>query len=191
MTDTKETRLRPSKSADERAAGHNKGPEDGYYGIEPVKAATGTGGLKVIKASMQMPAKIPCRECPLRKDAAPGFLGGYTPEMYLDALFSPASLACHCSKGFHEGDIAKQRHCTGVAGFRANMNLRTGTSADRAIHAVIEGYPRNLREDFFENPTQFYNHHKPAQLAIERAGGMKRVAAIYPGDWGHDQEDSL
>jgi hypothetical protein len=156
----------------------------GYYGNKPIKSDVGFGGFIRTKDHMKPPAKIPCRECPLRRDAAPGFLGGYTPEMYIAVLHSPASLACHCSKGFHTGEIGKQRHCTGVAGYRANVGILRGAAADTATRAM-ENYPRDLTEDFFSSPEEFYAHHKPGQTTSRQDGNP------YPLDWGHDQDDEL
>lgn len=135
----------------------------GYYGNQPIKAEMGTGGLHLSPAQMQDPLPVPCVECPLRRDSAPGYLGGYTPEMYVEVLHSPASLACHCSPGFHEGDIGRQRHCTGVAAYRANVGhiaqvngIPTGAhDATRKIGADPDTY--------FNSPAEFCDHHKPGQ----------------------------
>lgn len=133
------------------------------FGKGTEKAATGTGGLMMIKATMQAPMKTPCAECPLRRDSAAGYLGGYTPEMYLDALHGPASIACHKSPGFQQGDIASQRHCTGVAAYRANVGHVCHvdgqlTGAEGASHLVGPD-----KEHFFDTPESFVAHHGAAQ----------------------------
>jgi hypothetical protein len=136
----------------------------------PLKDKSGTrhtkadhGGMKIMRARMKLAVSDPCPECPLRRDSTQGYLGGYSPEMYIDVLHSAASIACHSSKGFKEGDIARQRHCTGVAAFRANVGYV----------AAIDGHPALAhqstlligadRERYFASDAEFVAHHKPGQ----------------------------
>jgi hypothetical protein len=141
----------------------NKRIKGGYYGNRPVKAGQGNGGLKLAQSPMQLPLSQPCKECPLRRDAMPGYLGGYTPEMYIEVLHSPASIACHSSPGFHKGDIGRQRSCTGVAAFRANVDhiCQIGgvtTHAQNATDAIGKD-----TDKFFATDQEFIDHHKPGQ----------------------------
>lgn len=141
----------------------------GYYGNRPVKAEQGTGGIALTEEHMQHACPVPCVECPLRRDSAPGYLGGYTPEMYLEVLHSPASIACHSSPGFHEGDIGRQRHCTGVAAYRANvgwiasirhpdMPMLVPTLAHESTRLI--GHDE---ETYFASAQEFVDHHRPGQ----------------------------
>lgn len=135
----------------------------GYFGRKPIKQSEGNGGLKVASVPMGSPLRQPCKECPLRRDSKPGYLGGYTPEMYIEILHSPASIACHSSPGFHEGDISRQRACTGVAAFRANVGHICEyhghvTHAQLATEIIGED-----RERFFATDDEFVAHHKPGQ----------------------------
>lgn len=123
------------------------------YGAVPDKAAEGTGGLYLGPAFKQ-PAAQTCIECPLRRDATPGHLGGYTPEMYIEALHSMASIACHMDPGFKRREF---RHCTGVCGYRANVDHATGLVADYATEAV------GKRQDVFASAAEFVAHHKKGQ----------------------------
>jgi hypothetical protein len=150
--------LRPAKTGEEHA---------GYYGSAPVKAEQGTGGLALSARPMGLPAPTPCRECPLRRDSAPGYLGGYTPEMYLKVMHGPASIACHSSPGFHEGDVGRQRHCTGVAAYRANVGhicqvIGHTTGAQSATEAIGPD-----RDTYFATPEEFTAHHAPGQVPKE------------------------
>lgn len=106
---------------------------------------------------MQVARKTACAECPLRRDSVPGYLGGYSPEMYLDALHGDVSLACHSSPGFKEGTIETQHVCTGVAGYRANVGHVAFSAAHESTIAIGED------DRFFASPAEFYNHHKPGQ----------------------------
>lgn len=136
----------------------------GIYDNSTVKEATGNGGIQLVRKGMQLALPVPCVECPLRRDSAPGYLGGYTPEMYVEILHGPASIACHCSPGFHEGDIPRQRHCTGVAAFRANVgHIAAVHGLVSAAHlSTVEVGPD--REVFFASDEEFVAHHKPGQV---------------------------
>jgi len=140
----------------------------GYYGNKPVKAEQGTGGLATAPEPMKPACATPCVECPLRRDSAPGYLGGYTPEMYVEVLHSPASLACHSSPGFHEGDIGRQRHCTGVAAYRANVGYIASVPVPglglipTAAHESTQLIGHD-EENYFASAAEFVAHHKPGQ----------------------------
>lgn len=151
-------KLRPSTPGDK---------QKGYYGSKPLKEGQETP-IMLTPKGMQRAIKTPCVECPFRRDSASGFLGGYTPEMYLEAAISPASLACHRSPGFHEGDIEKQRVCTGLAAFRANIGYiasiehPSGGIIPTAAHASTQ-FVGSDDEIYFGTEEEFYNHHKPGQ----------------------------
>lgn len=107
-------------------------------------------------------ALTPCVECPLRLDSEPGALGGYTPDMYVEVLHGPADVACHCSKGFAEGDLDRQRSCTGVAAYRASTGAGTAHPLSRARAAVkrVTDDPRQIAvEACFKSEEAFRAHH--------------------------------
>lgn len=109
-----------------------------------------------------------CRECPFRRDSAPGYLGGYSPEMYLDAVLSPQSLSCHCSPGFHDRVIETQLHCTGLAAFRANLGwiasvrLPNGMTVPSNAHKSTQAVGCDT-EQYFATCDEFYQHHTAGQ----------------------------
>jgi len=124
-----------------------------------------TGGL-VAAPAMKDCTQALCVECPLRRDAVPGYLGGYSPEMYLAVLHSPASIACHMTPGFRERDISRQHHCTGVAAYRANVGhiaqidgTPTGAHRSTQISGQLPGVPERV----FASPQEFFDHHAPGQ----------------------------
>jgi hypothetical protein len=133
----------------------------------PGKAREGFGGIKAVPQQMQPATRTACAECPGRTDSHAGYLGGYTPEMYIQMIYSPASVACHSSPGFRTGDIAKQRHCTGVCAVRANWDvdkmLNPRNSAAIAAMIVRDTYGPDLKADFFATPAEFVEHHKKGQ----------------------------
>lgn len=113
------------------------------------------------------PPRKPCVECPLRKDANPGALGGWTPTMYLTGLHGPADIACHMSSGFADGsgDHKRQKSCAGVAAYRASVGwlehgaggahpLSTAVSAAKAMTDNEEGKALS-----FADPNEFILHH--------------------------------
>lgn len=122
-----------------------------------------TGGMQRVAKGMKVARKASCAECPLRRDSIAGYLGGYSPEMYLDVLHGDASLACHSSKGFHQGTIETQHVCTGVAAYRANVGHVCFSTAHDSTVAIGED-----REHYFGSPSEFHDHHAPGQTS--RAG---------------------
>lgn len=139
----------------------------GYYGSKPIKEQEGTGGVVATSRTMKPALVSPCVECPLRKDSASGYLGGYTPEMYLEILYSPASIACHSSPGFHEGVIETQRHCTGVAAFRANVGYVCSVPTPHGLVPTTAHESTKLigsdTEHYFDTPEAFVEHHRKGQ----------------------------
>lgn len=103
-------------------------------------------------------AKEPCRECPLRRDSIPGYLGGYSWVNYLEIMHSDADIACHMSPGFHQRDLSRQRACTGVAAYRANVSkLPRGGKGRESVLLIGQN-----REDFFGSAIEFAIHHRSA-----------------------------
>lgn len=137
----------------------------GYYGNKVVKKDT--GGIVMHPVGMQVAIKTPCVECPFRRDSAPGYLGGYSPNMYMDVVLSPASLACHKSEGFHEGEIEKQRHCTGLAAFRANLGWIASVDVGGVLVPTIAHASTKIvgadQEVYFGTATEFIEHHTKGQ----------------------------
>lgn len=113
-----------------------------------------------------MPTNKVCVECPFRKDSTPGHLGGYTPDMYVEALRSPASIACHMSPGFYAGDHSTQHHCTGLAIMRDKSNYPTVPLVNGAQTAVIYTRARAAQEQrdvVFDTLLDFHKHHSEGQ----------------------------
>ena len=125
-----------------------------------------TGGIVASRVPMKPCKPVLCIECPLRRDAAPGYLGGYTPEMYLDAMHSPASIACHMSPGFQDRDVSRQHHCTGVAAYRANVGHIAqvgGVPTHAHLSTQIAGQAPDVPENVFSSPEEFVSYHMPHQ----------------------------
>ncbi len=86
--------------------------------------------------------KKPCHDCPWRRTAMPGWLGGDTPAAWVAEAHSDNVIECHTRLGVQ---------CAGAAIYRANV---CKTSRDTSVlrlpsaHAVV-----------FSSPTEFMLHH--------------------------------
>lgn len=63
----------------------------------------------------------PCNECPWRRNSAPGWLGPYDAQKWLDIAHGEAPIACHqtiCEDESWEGGVLQ---CKGAAIFRHNL----------------------------------------------------------------------
>lgn len=101
---------------------------------------------KLIEFGQGPEAKVqitqPCTDCPMARDALPGWLGGATPQEYRQLAHSDAVVACHV-----HGNV----QCAGMAIYRRNVCKRTD--------------PPNLtlpadRVKVFAHPGEFLAHHE-------------------------------
>lgn len=100
---------------------------------------------KLISREEGQPAKkllqAPCSDCPMRRDALPGWLGGATPEEYRRLAHSDEQVECHV----HHGS-----RCAGMAIYRTNV-CKWQPSED-ALPADTE--------KVFSTPMEFLAHHE-------------------------------
>ncbi len=63
-----------------------------------------------------------CKECPYRKQSAPGYLGeaSFNPELFLGQLDGPLLHPCHLSVDFETEDYSKASYCQGALQFAKN-----------------------------------------------------------------------
>ena len=97
--------------------------------------------------------KKPCSDCPWRRDALPGWLGGHTANNFLLAAHGEDRIDCHV-----HGDV----QCAGAAIYRANM---CKSPRDRSL-LTLRSNPR----DVFASPSQFRDHHARPQLTGKEKG---------------------
>ncbi len=89
--------------------------------------------------------KVPCSDCPLRKDSVSGWLGGTgTPEDWVAMMHGEARVNCHAVTGGWQ--------CAGVAIYRTNV---AKNPRDKSLLVL----PAD-REKVFVTPQQFVDHHK-------------------------------
>lgn len=82
----------------------------------------------------------PCTDCPMRRDALPGWLGGASAEEYRQLAHSDIEVDCHV----HEGSP-----CAGMSIYRTN---------------TCKWQPKELKlpadhEAVFSGPVEFLEHH--------------------------------
>jgi hypothetical protein len=82
-----------------------------------------------------------CSDCPMRRDALNGWLGGSTPEEYGHLAHSDQVVGCHAIKG---------TQCAGIAIYRRNVCKST-----QAPNIKLEAD----RETVFANRQEFLDHH--------------------------------
>jgi len=80
--------------------------------------------IKTMKSGL----KEPCRDCPFRREAAPGWLGEETPEGFMWTVMSDAAMPCHCTIDYEDPDWkesfvanGKAEHCAGALIFFSNI----------------------------------------------------------------------
>lgn len=127
------------------------------------------------------PTHRPCIECPLRRTATPGYLGGYSAMQYLDVLHGIADIACHLSPGF-PADFSGQRSCTGVAMYRANCEI---APLARNAAAAVDHVGKDAAT-VFTSPVEFLCHHTgkgikelAEMLVVSNAETLARLVLIF------------
>lgn len=87
----------------------------------------------------------PCSDCPWRRDSIKGWLGGMTPEEWLDAIHGMGDtfIDCHTING---------PQCAGAAIYRANISKLPR-------NPMILQLPKD-KESVFSTPMEFLKHHK-------------------------------
>lgn len=83
----------------------------------------------------------PCSDCPMRRDALKGWLGGYSPEEYAHLCHSDMVVECHAHPG---------SRCAGVSIYRRNT-----CKWEPAEHQLPKDH-----EKVFSNRMQFLEHHE-------------------------------
>lgn len=102
---------------------------------------------------MKLKHKVPCSECPWRKCAPAGWLGGYTPEKYTDAVGGNEVPACHNKDFGPKSD--KTAMCVGALAVIANS-----CSIPHKTPGGLEARNKiGRRDDCFAHYALFYQHH--------------------------------
>lgn len=87
--------------------------------------------------------RAPCSDCPFRRDAPPGWLGGNTPETFVAIAHTDQKYNCHTKVG---------PQCAGLAIYRANV-CKVPREED------VLRLPGNT-EHVFSTDEEFLAHHR-------------------------------
>lgn len=87
--------------------------------------------------------RAPCHDCPWRREALPGWLGGSTADQWLADAHGEGLALCH---------TCGNQQCAGMAIYRANV-------AKTPRHAVLLRLPAD-RDKVFATPNEFKEHHE-------------------------------
>lgn len=93
--------------------------------------------------------KKPCHDCPWRRVALPGWLGGAEPTDWIADAHGEARIACHTVVG------DPQPQCVGAAIYRANNHK---LPRDRTILRAEANH-----DTVFSSPGEFMEHHVSLQ----------------------------
>jgi hypothetical protein len=99
----------------------------------------------------------PCKECPWRCDSPQGYLGGWTPEQYADAVNEGVIPACHM-KDYGPLD-PRTAFCAGAASalaYSATSPRETEAGQAGARDFVAKVGPHKYT---FSNAGRFYKYH--------------------------------
>ncbi len=102
---------------------------------------------------MRLKHTEPCRECPWRRVAPVGWLGGHPPELYPDAVANNEVPPCHMS----DRDTVDPDHvamCAGALATMSNACILPREPEERTARATV-----GERDDCFASPAAFYRHH--------------------------------
>lgn len=95
----------------------------------------------------------PCRECPWRREAAPGWLGPYDASEWIELAHSDAPIACHRTVEVDDEWDGHVRQCAGAATYRRNICKRP-----RDPEVAVADQPDT--ESIFGLPHEFMEHHE-------------------------------
>lgn len=71
--------------------------------------------------SLPESTKVPCNECPWRRDSTPGHLGPHSAEQWILGVHGEGAIACHMTITDQNWDDPGMRQCAGAAQFRKNV----------------------------------------------------------------------
>lgn len=107
----------------------------------------------------------PCSECPYRRRAPPGWLGGHPVEVYAEHIRRQAPVACH--KTVRSDGQGQPHLCTGWA-----QALNNGVSTPRDDQLAAEVAKAGTNPEVFSWAAEFEKHHNQ-DLGAWVAGRLK------------------
>lgn len=109
----------------------------------------------------------PCKECPFRRVAAPGWLGGGTVDEWMsDLTFGDCAFVCHMAEA-----KGKRHFCAGsMIHFRNNLK----TPRDPAFADMVMRFAKDT-ERVFMWAHEFQQHHAAGPLALKRPSASAKA----------------
>jgi len=105
--------------------------------------------------------KTPCRECPFRKDSAPGWLGSYTPQEVMEVVVNDGPFLCHSRVDYDDDDwddedaLAVHEECAGSMIFARRLcKLSRDREKSRGQMQVDKDFP------ILFPAAEFIQHHE-------------------------------
>lgn len=105
--------------------------------------------------------KVPCKECPWRKNAPQGYVGGHNPEWYADVVSDNQVPSCHLRD--NGPNNPKTGYCVGALHTISNASISPHDPKERAAAKEVGG-----NSDCFEHPSLFYNYHTKGGIYVSR-----------------------
>lgn len=87
--------------------------------------------------------RVPCSDCPFRRNSLPGWLGTQSPEQFIQRAHGEYTYNCH---------VINNQQCAGMAVYRANVCKKPRYEGALTL-------PKNPVV-VFASPKEFLEHHK-------------------------------
>jgi len=114
-------------------------------------------------ASYRPACDKPCKECPFRRKAMPGWLGRGTPQSFVIEISLERPLPCHLTIDYEDKNWLKKWEGQRIGSICAGSLIM---SANMAKLPRDPGFPR-MKSDHdlvFSSPHEFITHHENAQV---------------------------
>ena len=104
--------------------------------------------------------KVPCKECPFRKDSMKGWLADYTPMQLHSFVMSESPFPCHMTHQEEVSfkDAAELPLCNGALSY---MRKNAKSPRDPELNKLVQEIDRETLGNILSVP-EFFEHHKLA-----------------------------
>lgn len=134
---------------------------------------------------MRFDLKEPCRVCPFRRAAVPGWTGAATPEEFIDATLDDATMPCHQTVNYEENwwqaemlhPDSTVQHCAGARIFYRNQCKRSREPIVATADAVSRPQPSAA---VFKTRAEFLEHHRLPTPAERRQFSREELLQKFP-----------
>ncbi len=104
--------------------------------------------------------KVPCGECPFRKNSLPGYLGGFSTTETFQAVTSEDDFDCHLTRDENdEGEEVERMSCAGRMLFASNLAKQFRRKDLEAVRLELKNNtPEHIKENILSYQ-EFKKHH--------------------------------